>query len=686
MDRIRNIGFIAHIDAGKTTVTERVLFFSGRTYKIGNVDQGTTVMDWMAQERERGITITAAATTCEWKDHRINIIDTPGHVDFTAEVERSLRILDGGVVVFDAVAGVQPQSETVWRQADRYHVPRICFINKMDRVGASFERTVDMIAHRFKANPVAVQLPVGQEDAFNGVVDLLEETALMFPENGNGNYAPTEAPVPQEMLEEVRNYRERLVEKVAETDEILMNKYLEEKPITTEEIRAALRRATIKNTLIPVLCGSALRNKGVQAMLDAICYYLPSPLDVPPVKGILSKTGEEVGMEASEAAPFSALAFKVMTDPHVGRLVYLRVYSGQVKTGSSVYNSTKGVRERMGRVLSMHANRREEAEVVSAGNIAAAVGLKNTFTGDTICIESLPVVLESIRFPEPVVSVAIEPKTRADQEKLIDSLIKLSEEDPTFRIKVDDETGQTIMAGMGELHLEVLVERLRREFQVGANIGRPKVSYREAITRPARAEGRFVRQTGGHGQYGHVWLEVSPLERNQGVKFENRIVGAAVPREFIPAVQKGVTEALETGILAGFPTIDIKVSLVDGSFHPVDSSEMAFKMAGSIGVKEAIRRAAPVLLEPIMEIEVVTPGDFLGEVLSDLGGRRSRIRTLEGQETVQTVRAYVPLAETFGYVTSLRSLTQGRASQSMEFDHYEEVPQGVAQELIKELR
>ena len=686
MDRIRNIGFIAHIDAGKTTVTERVLFFSGRTYKIGNVDQGTTVMDWMAQERERGITITAAATTCEWKDHHINIIDTPGHVDFTAEVERSLRILDGGVVVFDAVAGVQPQSETVWRQADRYQVPRICFINKMDRVGASFERTVDMIAHRFKANPVAVQLPVGQEDAFKGVVDLLEETALMFPENGNGNYSPTEAPVPQEMLEDVRNYRDRLVEKVAETDEILMNKYLEEEPITTEEIRAALRRATIKNTLIPVLCGSALRNKGVQAMIDAICYYLPSPLDVPPVKGILSKTGEEVGMEASEAAPFSALAFKVMTDPHVGRLVYLRVYSGQVKTGTSVYNSTKGVRERMGRVLSMHANRREEAEVVSAGNIAAAVGLKNTFTGDTICIENMPVVLESIRFPEPVVSVAIEPKTKIDQEKLIDSLIKLSEEDPTFRIKVDDETGQTIMSGMGELHLEVLVERLRREFQVGANIGRPKVSYRETITRPARAEGRFVRQTGGHGQYGHVWLEVSPLERNQGVKFENRIVGAAIPREYIPAVEKGVIEALETGVMAGFPTIDLKVSLVDGSFHPVDSSEMAFKMAGSIGVKEAIRRAGPVLLEPVMEIEVVTPGDFLGEVLSDLGGRRSRIRTLEGQETVQTVRTYVPLAETFGYVTSLRSLTQGRASQSMEFDHYEEVPQGVAQELVKELR
>ncbi|MFH1559875.1 MAG: elongation factor G [Chloroflexota bacterium] len=683
VDRIRNIGFIAHIDAGKTTVTERVLFLTGRTYKIGNVDQGTTVMDWMAQERERGITITAAATTCEWKDYRINIIDTPGHVDFTAEVERSLRVLDGGVVVFDAVAGVQPQSETVWRQADGYHVPRICFINKMDRVGANFQRTVDMIAHRLRANPVAVQLPMGAESSFKGVVDLIEETATMFPENGN--YIPQESPVPQEMREEVRNYRDRLVEKVAETDDILMAKYLEEQPISKEEIRQALRRATIKNTLVPVLCGSALRNKGIQAMLDAVCYYLPSPLDVPPVRGIHPKSGEEVSIEADENSPFSALAFKVMTDPHVGRLVYLRVYSGQVKTGTSVYNSTKGIRERMGRVLSMHANRREETEVVSAGNIAAAVGLKNTFTGDTICNEGSPVILEAIHFPEPVVSVAIEPKTKMDQEKLIDSLIKLAEEDPTFRIKVDDETGQTIMSGMGELHLEVLVERLKREFLVAANIGRPKVSYRETITLPARAEGRFIRQTGGHGQYGHVWLELEPLERNSGVQFENRIVGAVIPREYIPAVEKGVREALETGVLAGYPVIDMKISLVDGSYHPVDSSEIAFRMAGSMGVKEGVRRAKAVLLEPIMEIEVVTPGEFLGEVLGDLGGRRSRIRSIEGQEALQIVRAFVPLAETFGYITTLRSLTQGRASQSMAFHHYEEVPQGVAQELVRAL-
>ena len=681
MDRIRNIGFIAHIDAGKTTVTERVLFFTGRTYKIGEVHDGTAVMDWMSQEKERGITITAAATTCEWNDYRINIIDTPGHVDFTAEVERSLRILDGGVVVFDAVAGVQPQSETVWRQADRYQVPRVCFINKMDRVGADFHRTIDMITHRFNANPVAIQLPVGAEDSFRGVVDLLEETAMMFPENGD--FTPQESPVPREMMEDVRSYRDRLVEKVAETDDILMAKYLEEEPISKEEIRQALRRATIKNAIVPVLCGASLRNKGIQAMLDAVCYYLPSPLDVPAVSGIRPKTGEQVSMEANESSPFSALAFKVMTDPHVGRLVYLRVYSGQVKAGTSVYNSTQGIRERMGRVLSMHANRREEAEIVSAGNIAAAIGLKNTFTGDTICSEGSPVILESIRFPEPVVSVAIEPKTKMDQEKLIDSLIKLSEEDPTFRIKVDDETGQTIMAGMGELHLEVLVERMRREFQVAANIGRPKVSYRETITEPARAEGRFVRQTGGHGQYGHVWLEIEPLERNAGIQFENRIVGAAIPREYIPAVEKGVTEALETGVLTGYPVIDVRVSLVDGSYHPVDSSEMAFKMAGSMGVKEGVRRAKAVLLEPVMEIEVVTPGEFLGEVLGDLGARRSRVRNIEGEDTLQTVRAFVPLAETFGYITTLRSITQGRASQSMEFHHYEEVPQGVAQELVK---
>ena len=681
MDKIRNIGFIAHIDAGKTTVTERVLYFSGRTHKIGQVDDGTTVMDWMAQERERGITITSAATTCEWKDYHINIIDTPGHVDFTAEVERSLRVLDGGVVVFDAVAGVQPQSETVWRQADRYHVPRICFINKMDRTGADFQRTIDMIAHRFRANPVAVQLPMGEESEFRGVIDLVEQTAMLFTEDGD--FVPQEGPIPSEMLGDARDFRERLIEKVVETDDTLMGKYLDEEPISTQEIRDALRRATIKNALVPVLCGSALRNKGVQLLLDAIGHYLPSPLDVPPVMGVHPKTEEAVLMEAREDAPFSALAFKVVADPFVGRLVYFRVYSGQVKAGMSVYNSTKGIRERMGRVLSMHANRREETEVSYAGSIAAAVGLKNTFTGDTICYENSPVILETIRFPDPVVSVAIEPKTRSDQDRLVDSLVKLAEEDPTFKIKVDDETGQTIMSGMGELHLEVLVDRLKREYQVAANIGRPKVSYRETLTGSSRAEGRFVRQTGGHGQYGHVWLELEPMERNSGFKFVNKVVGGTIPREYVPAVEKGVKEALETGVLAGYPVIDVKATLVDGSFHPVDSSEIAFKMAGSIATKEGVRRAKPVLLEPILDVEVVTPGDFLGEVLGDLGGRRARIRSIEGQGAVQAVRALVPLAETFGYTTDLRSITQGRASQSMEFSHYEEVPQGVARELAK---
>ena len=685
---IRNIGFIAHIDAGKTTVTERVLFFSGRTHKIGEVHDGTTVMDWMAQERERGITITAAATTCDWKDYRINIIDTPGHVDFTAEVERSLRVLDGGVVVFDAVAGVQPQSETVWRQADKYQVPRICFINKMDRVGADFQRTMDMIAHRLKANPVAVQVPVGVEGSFRGMVDLLEETAIIYSENGqnpseDGQYVPTEGPIPEEMLQEVRDYRNRLIEKVAETDDALMTKYLEEEPISTDEMRRALRNATIKNAIVPVLCGSALRNKGIQPLMDAVGDYLPSPLDVPPIRGTHPRSGEEVSREVGDGSPFAALAFKVVTDAHVGRLVYFRVYSGQARAGTAVYNSTKGIRERMGRVLIMHANRREENDVIYAGNIAAAIGLKNTFTGDTICDEASPVILETIRFPEPVVSVAVEPKSKADQDKLVDALVKLAEEDPTFKVKVDDETGQTVMSGMGELHLEVLVDRMKREFQVGANVGRPKVSYREAITSPARAEGRFVRQTGGRGQYGHVWLEIEPLERGSGIQFVNKVVGGVIPREYISPVGRGVREALETGIMAGYPMVDVKVSLVDGSFHPVDSSEMAFKMAGSIAIKEAVRRAHPVLLEPIMEVEVIAPGDYLGEILGDLNSRRAHIRSIEGQGDTQIIRAFIPLMETFGYTTDLRSLTQGRASQSMEFNHYEQVPQGVAQEITK---
>ena len=684
MDKIRNIGFIAHIDAGKTTVTERVLYFSGRTHKIGNIDEGTTVMDWMSQEKERGITITSAATTCEWNGYDINIIDTPGHVDFTAEVERSLRVLDGAVVVFESVAGVQPQSETVWRQANKYRVPRMCFINKMDRLGANFKRAVDMITTRLKANPVPIQLPIGAESSFSGIIDLVEEKAFVFPEDDDkdSNYTPREIDIPSDMVEEVKTYRENLIEKVAETDDSLMNKYLEEEPISLEELKVALRKATINNTIVPVLCGTALKTKGVQAMLDAVCDYLPSPLDVPAMTGLDPKSGGEIDVPANNESPFSALAFKVMTDPHVGRLDYLRVYSGNIKAGSPVYNSTKGIKERLGRVLTMHANHREETAEVSAGSIAAAIGLKNTFTGDTICVEGSAVVLESISFPEPVVSVAIEPKTRIDQEKLIDSLIKLAEEDPTFQIKVDDETGQTIMSGMGELPLEVLVERLRREFQVDANIGKPRVSFRETITTSSSAEGRFVRQTGGHGQYGHVELEIEPLERNAGFQFQNKIMGGSVPREFINPVQAGIKEALETGVTFGYPVIDVKVSLVDGSHHPVDSSEMAFKMAGSIGIKEAIRKAKPVLLEPIMSIEVVTPGEYLGEVLGDLGGRRSRVEGMEGTDEMQTIKAFVPLAETIGYTTALRSLTQGRASQSMEFDHYEEVPQGIAGELV----
>lgn len=684
MDNIRNIGFIAHIDAGKTTVTERVLFFSGRTHKIGNIDDGTTVMDWMSQEKERGITITSAATTCEWNGHSINIIDTPGHVDFTAEVERSLRVLDGAVVVFESVAGVQPQSETVWRQADRYRVPRMCFVNKMDRMGANFERTVGMISSRLNANPVPIQLPIGSESSFRGIVDLVDQKALMFPDDDNdSNYTPIEMDYPEEMLEEIQSYRDNLLEKIAEIDDSIMVKYLDEKPISVEEIKQAIRRATINNDMVPVLCGTALKTKGVQAMLDAVCDYMPSPLDVPPMVGVSVKSGDQVDIPATQESPFSALAFKVMIDPHVGRLVYLRVYSGNIKAGASVYNSTKGIKERLGRVLTMHANRREEAPDISAGSIAAAIGLKNTFTGDTICSEDGAVILESIRFPEPVVSVAIEPKTRMDQEKLIDSMIKLSEEDPTFRVKVDRETGQTIMSGMGELHLEVLVERLRREFQVDANIGRPKVSYRESITSSSKAEGRFVRQTGGHGQYGHVELEIEPLERNSGIKFESKIMGGSVPREFIHPVENGIKEALESGVMFGYPVIDVKVTLVDGSYHPVDSSEMAFKMAGSIGVKEAIRKANAVLLEPIMAIEVVTPEEYLGEILGDLGGRRSRIEGMDGSDETKTIKAFIPLAETFGYITTLRSISQGRASQSMEFDHYEQVPQGVVQELVK---
>ena len=672
----RNIGFIAHIDAGKTTVTERVLYFGGRIYKIGGVDEGTTAMDWMAQERERGITITSAATTCEWKDYTINIIDTPGHVDFTAEVERSLRILDGGVVVFDAVAGVEPQSETVWRQADRYHVPRICFVNKMDRVGADFQRTFDSIAHRLKANPVAIQIPIGREDSFRGVVDLVDEKAYLFPDSTSG--ALEEAPIPEELMDQFRDYRSLMIEKIAETDENLLVKYLEERDITREEIKDALRRAAVAYKVVPVLCGSALQNRGIQPLLDAVCSYLPAPLDIPPVNGIDYKTGELAVREPSEESPFAALAFKTVADPFIGRLVYLRVYSGTINTGSMAFNSKNGKRERLGRIVKMHAQHREEVDEVHAGQIVAAVGLKQTSTGDTICDESSPIILETITFPEPVVSVAIEPKSRADQDRLMDALFKLSEEDPTFKIVFDEETGQTIMSGMGELHLEVLADRMKREYGVEGNVGRPRVAYRETISVPAKAEGKFVRQTGGHGQYGHVWLEMEPVKRGSGIEFVNRIRGGAIPNEFISSIEEGVREALNTGPLSGYPIVDVKVSLVDGSYHEVDSSKMSFLVAGSMAAKAAIKKAHPLLLEPIMRLEVVTPGDFLGEVLGDLGRRRANIRNIEGQGDIQAVMTQVPLGESFGYANTLRSLTQGRASYSMEFYSYQTVPEAVA--------
>ena len=681
LGKVRNIGFIAHIDAGKTTVTERVLFFTGRTYKIGEVHEGTAVMDWMAQERERGITITAAATQADWRGHRINIIDTPGHVDFTAEVERSLRVLDGGVVVFDAVAGVQPQSETVWRQADRYGVPRLCFVNKMDRMGADFDRTLDSIRHRLGATPIPVQYPIGAEDFYSGVVDLVEERAWFFDRSEPG--LMTEGPIPQEMTEQVAGVREEMIERVAEKDDELLAMYLAGEPPTPNEIKAALRRATIGAQAVPVVCGSALQSLGVQLMLDAVIDYLPSPLDVPAVVGKHPQSGEEVERTADGDAPFAALAFKVVTDSYVGRLVYFRVYSGSIKAGATVYNSTKGVRERMGRILMMHANHREDVDGISAGEIAAAVGLKSTFTGETFCDERHPVVLEAIRFAEPVISVAIEPKTRAVQDKLTDALIKLAEEDPTFRVRYDQDTGQTVMSGMGELHLEILVDRLRREFHVEASVGKPQVAYREAITKKAEARGRYVRQTGGRGQYGDCELVLEPQAPGAGFTFENRIVGGSVPREFVPGIQRGAREALDTGVVAGYPVVDVKVSLVDGSFHAVDSSEMAFRIAASMAVKEALRRAGSVLLEPVMELQVITPGDYLGDVLGDLGARRGRIKAMEGEGNTQVLEAEVPLVEMFGYATDLRSSSQGRATFSMEFGRYEEAPASMIQAVAK---
>jgi elongation factor G len=684
LERTRNIGIIAHIDAGKTTTTERVLFYTGRLYKMGEVHEGAATMDWMAQERERGITITAAATTCFWQDHRINIIDTPGHVDFTVEVERSLRVLDGGVVVFDAVAGVEPQSETVWRQADRYGVPRIAFVNKMDRIGANFERTLDMIRDRLGANPVAIQMPIGSESSFKGLVDLIDNVAIIYTDDlGSTVEAST---IPVELQAEVAAQREAMIEKIAETDEELTLKYLEGEEITPDELRAALRRATISRAAYPVLCGSSLKNKGVQPMLDAVIAYLPSPLDVPPVKGVLPDTEEEVLRTLDEDQPFSALVFKIVADPFIGKLAYFRVYSGTLSAGSYVTNTTKGHKERIGRLLQMHANHREDISEVHAGDIAAAVGLKNTFTGDTLADDNAPVVLESITFPEPVISVAIEPKTKADQDKMSNALVRLAEEDPTFRVQTDSESGQTIIEGMGELHLEVIVDRMLREFKVNANIGRPQVSYRETITRSIKTEGRFVRQTGGRGQYGHVWLELEPMEGAVGFEFVNKIVGGVIPREYIPAVQNGVKEALEGGVVAGYPVVGVRATLYDGSFHPVDSSEMAFHIAGSMALKAGVQKASPVLLEPMMKVEVTTPEEFMGDVIGDLSSRRGHIEGMEPRGNSQAVRAQVPLAEMFGYATDLRSATQGRATYSMEFDHYEQVPASIATEIQAKAR
>ncbi len=680
IERVRNIGIIAHIDAGKTTVTERVLYYTGVTYKIGEVHEGTAVMDWMEQERERGITITAAATTAEWRGHQINIIDTPGHVDFTVEVERSLRVLDGGVVVFDAVAGVEPQSETVWRQADRYHVPRICFVNKMDRTGADFWRTVDMIRERLDARPVPIQIPIGVESAFAGVVDLVEQKAWYFSDDRD--VPPEERPVPAELADEVAKRREELIEQLAEADEQTMISFVEGHEISPRELKLALRRATLANTATPVLCGAALRNKGIQPLLDAVVDYLPAPVDVPAVKGTDPRTGEPVARRPSDDEPFTALAFKIVADPFVGRLAYFRVYSGTVKTGQMVLNSQRGEKERIGRILKMHANHREEVSEMYAGGIAAAVGLKKTFTGDTLCDPAHPIVLEAIRFPEPVISVAIEPKTKDDQDRMGEALNKLAEEDPTFRTRYDPETGQTLISGMGELHLEIITDRLRREFRVQANVGKPEVAFKETITKPAAAEGRFIRQTGGRGQYGVVRLEVAPNERGKGIEIIDKVVGGEIPREFIPAAMQGVRDALETGPLAGYPVLDVIVTITGGDSHPVDSSELAFRTAGAMAARDALERAEPVLLEPIMRVEISTPEEFFGDVLGDLNGRRGHVIGVETRGSLHIVRALVPLAETFGYATDLRSLSQGRATYSMEFDHYEEVPRALAEKLV----
>jgi elongation factor G len=682
LDRVRNIGIMAHIDAGKTTTTERILYYTGRTHKLGEVHEGAATMDWMAQEQERGITITSAATTASWRDFRINIIDTPGHVDFTVEVERSLRVLDGAVAVFDSVAGVQPQSETVWRQADRYGVPRIAFINKMDRTGANFFAAVQSMRDRLDAHPVPVQIPIGQEEHHRGVVDLVEMKAITYEDDLGQVFTVTE--IPAELVEQAEEYHHALIDSVAEHDDELMETYLsDESTVTPEMIKRALRTGTLADAITPVLLGSAFKNKGVQPLLDAVVDYLPSPLDVPAVQGVDPKTDEEITRPASMEAPFSALVFKVMSDPFVGKLTYFRVYSGQVKAGERVLNATNGKTERIGRILQMHANHREERDEIGAGEIAAVVGLKQSTTGDTLSADKAPIVLESMTFPDPVISVAIEPKTKADQDKLGAALQRLAEEDPTFRVTSDEETGQTIIAGMGELHLEIIVDRLLREFKVDANVGRPQVAYRETVSQAAeRVQGRFVRQTGGSGQYGDVIINLIPQEPGAGYEFVDKVVGGKIPKEYIPAVNAGITEALGAGVLAGYPVVDVKVELVEGSYHEVDSSERAFKIAGSMAFKEAMKRAKPKLLEPMMAVEVVTPEDYLGDVMGNLSGRRGRVEHLEPVGNAQSIKASVPLSEMFGYATDLRSMTQGRATFTMQFDRYDDVPQSIASEIM----
>ena len=683
LDLQRNIGIMAHIDAGKTTTTERILYYTGVNYKIGEVHDGAATMDWMEQERERGITITSATTQCFWKDYVVNIIDTPGHVDFTIEVERSLKVLDGAVGVFCAVAGVQPQSETVWRQADKYKVPRVAFVNKMDRTGANFYRVLEMMNDRLGATPVAVQIPIGAEDKFQGVVDLIEMKGYIWDVEGDFGMKFKEVEIPADLKDKAAEYRAKMIETAVEADEALMERYLEGGEITNDEIKSALRKGTCALQFNPVLCGTAFKYKGIQKLLDAVVDYLPSPLDIPAITGINPETNQEETREASDDVPFSALAFKIMTDPYMGQLAYFRVYSGVFEAGNYVLNSTKDKKERIGRLLKMHSNKREEIKEIRAGDICATVGLKFTTTGDTLSDEKNPVVLEAMEFPEPVISIAIEPKTKADQDKLSVALGKLASEDPSFRVRVDEETGQTVISGMGELHLEIIVDRLKREFKVEANIGNPQVAYRETFRKAVKTEGKYIKQSGGKGNYGHCWLEMTPLEPGAGFEFENKIVGGAIPKEYIPAIEKGVTEAMENGIVAGYPVVDFKVTVFDGSFHEVDSNEMAFKIAASMAFKDGMKQGSPVLLEPIMKVEVVTPDEYMGDVMGDLSSRRGRIEGMNVQGNAQVINAMVPLKQMFGYSTELRSITQGRATYTMQFDHYEEVPANIAEEIIK---